>query len=63
MPHEPIVIVPFSASTRNSLPGPSRTITVEPVEVPAGPPPPVHPSEPAPVEPMPDETPEPATLP
>lgn len=45
---------------RANLPGPSRRITVEPIQVPAAPPRVVPPSEPAaPLEPVPEREPEP----
>ncbi len=51
MPFEPILTVAFLVEPRGSLPGPSRTITVEPVELPAGPQVPLVPPDPLPVEP------------
>jgi hypothetical protein len=50
---EPIALV---ASPRMSLPGPSRRITVEPIEVPASPPAQPVPSE-APAVPAPEPVP------
>ena len=48
--HEPIVLASLRGSAWGSLPGPSRTITVEPIELPVQPAP-LEPAAPAPTEP------------